>query len=124
GQGISEKYARDYDMALLADELIGVLDFLGWDQTDAVGVAAGSAVIVTAALNHPDRFRKLALMSPSAFISEEVGKGMRERATIVSKEGMRPSLSGSISRGFAPEFSTNENLTTIYSGEYLANDPV
>lgn len=123
GQGISEKLPFQYDMDYLVSELVGLLDFLGWDHVDGVGVAAGSAILLSAAAAYPQRFRKLALMSPCAFVPESGGASMRERASAVAQRGMRVSLEASLARGFAPAYGKDEELRAQYSGEYLANDP-
>lgn len=47
-----------------ADDLLSVLDTLGIAQADLCGMSLGGATALNFALNHPDRVRRLVLVSP------------------------------------------------------------
>lgn len=54
-----------YRWTTLADDLIALLDAVGGDSpVDAVGVSMGTGTILTAAVRHPERFRRLVLALP------------------------------------------------------------
>ncbi len=47
-----------------ADDLLAIMDVLGVDACDLVGVSMGGAVALNFALDHPQRVRRLILISP------------------------------------------------------------
>lgn len=54
-----------YRWTTLADDLLALLDEVGADgPVDAVGVSMGTGTILTAAVRHPERFRRLVLALP------------------------------------------------------------
>lgn len=54
-----------YLWTTLADDLIALLDEVGADRpVDAIGVSMGTGTILTAAVRHPERFRRLVLGLP------------------------------------------------------------
>ncbi len=65
GYGLSDKEDVSGTMAGFADAVLGVMDALGLGQPDVVGVSMGGQIALTLALDHPDRVRRLALLSPA-----------------------------------------------------------
>jgi pimeloyl-ACP methyl ester carboxylesterase len=51
--------ARQYDLADMAEDTVGLLDALGIDSTHIVGVSMGGMISQTVAARHPDRVRTL-----------------------------------------------------------------
>jgi pimeloyl-ACP methyl ester carboxylesterase len=47
----------------MADQIAGLIDHLGLDQTDLMGVSLGGGVALRAAIQHPGRVRRLVLVS-------------------------------------------------------------
>lgn len=66
GQGYSEAIPRNHDPARQAAQLVGLLDELGLDDVVLVGHSYGAAVALAAALDIPDRFKGLVLISPAS----------------------------------------------------------
>jgi len=60
-----------------ADDLLAILDTVGIEQADLVGVSMGGAVALNLALDHPRRVRKLVLISP-ALVAWEWSEHWRE----------------------------------------------
>lgn len=54
-----------YSFDLLAADLLGLLDALGWGSATALGHSMGGMVLQVAALAHPERFDALVLMGTS-----------------------------------------------------------
>lgn len=52
-----------YDVDILAKDIIGLLDHFGIEKTFLVGHDWGAVVAWTLALNHPERFKKLAILN-------------------------------------------------------------
>lgn len=53
--GLSAKIDGPFDMATVADDLVALLDALGWERARLVGQSWGGNVIVEAAARHPER---------------------------------------------------------------------
>ena len=61
---LRDRTCAPYSLGDMADDGIGVLDHLGLDAADVVGVSMGGMIAQTMAARHPDRVRSLAsLMS-------------------------------------------------------------
>ncbi len=63
GSGRSECPDGPYSAALLAEDLVGLLDHLGVDDANFVGFSLGAATLQELALSHPQRTRSVVLMS-------------------------------------------------------------
>ncbi len=63
GSGRSECPDGPYSAALLAEDLVGLLDHLGVDDAHFVGFSLGAATLQELALSHPQRTRSVVLMS-------------------------------------------------------------
>ena len=63
GSGRSECPDGPYSAALLAEDLVGLLDHLGIDDAHFVGFSLGAATLQELALSHPHRTRSVVLMS-------------------------------------------------------------
>lgn len=55
GHGGSDKPDVGYDFATLGADLVGVLDFLDWDQAVIVGQSTGGNIALDLAIGYPDR---------------------------------------------------------------------
>jgi poly(3-hydroxyalkanoate) depolymerase len=65
GTGESSRPRRPLRMDGLADVVCGLLDVLGHDEVDVLGVSFGGAVAQQLAHQHPDRVRRLVLCATS-----------------------------------------------------------
>jgi len=61
GSGLSEKPHDDYTIAQLADDTAALMDSVGFDAADIVGVSMGGMIALQFALRHPGKVRKLVL---------------------------------------------------------------
>ena len=64
GARVDEPPART--MTELADDVLGVLDALGWERAHLVGVSMGGMAVQELAVRRPDRVRSLALLATTA----------------------------------------------------------
>ena len=65
GLGQTEKPATDYTMLDYANDAIQLMDELGWDTANVIGVSFGGMVALNLAVQHPDRISKLVLCCTS-----------------------------------------------------------
>jgi len=63
-RGFGRTICRDTGSYNHADDLLRLLDALGLERCDLVGVSMGGGVALHFTLNHPERVRRLALISP------------------------------------------------------------
>lgn len=66
GHGASDAPAGDYSLAMLADDVAGVMAAAGIDRAAIAGVSLGGMMAMELALRHPDRVAALALICTSA----------------------------------------------------------
>ena len=95
GAGNADKPGEFYNIRTMADDTIGLMDYLGIDKAHILGMSLGSLIAQEIAINHPDRVIKLVLVAAYA-----VGEEMREVST-----GMRRALG--LEEGYSEEEAKN-----------------
>ncbi|MBV1885524.1 MAG: alpha/beta hydrolase [Parvibaculaceae bacterium] len=65
GLGQSDKPDADYSMAQYADDAAAMLDHLGWENVNVMGVSFGGMVAQHLALRHPNKVKNLVLACTS-----------------------------------------------------------
>ena len=65
GLGRTSKPDRAYSMIDYADDAAALMDAVGWERANVVGVSFGGMVALEFVLNHPNRVNKLALCCTS-----------------------------------------------------------
>jgi 3-oxoadipate enol-lactonase len=68
GQGESEAPEGPYTPRLHAEDLLGLLDRLGWEEAALVGLSNGGIVAMALALLAPERVRGLALACTTPYL--------------------------------------------------------
>ncbi|HET9862289.1 MAG TPA: alpha/beta hydrolase [Steroidobacteraceae bacterium] len=63
GHGRTELGTRKFDLPAMGDDIAAVLDELGYAQVDALGYSFGGGVAFRLAAQHPDKVRRLVLVS-------------------------------------------------------------
>jgi 3-oxoadipate enol-lactonase len=66
GVGKSDKPGEPYTVKTMADDTVGLMDYLEIDKAHLLGVSMGGMVAQEVAINHPERVRKLILVSTNA----------------------------------------------------------
>lgn len=61
GVGKSDKPSSPYTVRTMADDTIGLMDYLGVDKAHVLGVSLGGMIAQEVAINYPERVRKLIL---------------------------------------------------------------
>ena len=95
GVGKTDKPSEPYTVRTMADDTIGLMDYLNIDRAHILGISLGSLIAQEVAINYPERVRKLILVAAIA-----VGEGMREVT-----EGMRRALG--LEEGYSEEEARN-----------------
>lgn len=63
GHGRTALGDRPIDLVDIADDLTAILDSLGYDEIDVAGYSLGGGVALRLAVQHPERVRRLAIVS-------------------------------------------------------------
>src|ERR1700712_2329307 len=65
GHGCPDKPDYDYESAIYAEHVLGVMDHFGMSSANFVAMSLGAFVASAMAVGHPDRVDKVILMSPA-----------------------------------------------------------
>lgn len=66
GAGRTDKPDIPYSIEMMADDTAGLMDALGIDRANVLGISMGGRIALALTLSHPERVGKLVLVSTSA----------------------------------------------------------
>jgi 3-oxoadipate enol-lactonase len=90
---------------MLADDCAALLDLLGIEAADFVGLSLGGMVGQAFALRHPNRLRRLVLANTSSGYGPEAHVLWDARKKLVREGGMRAIRELAVTRGFSEPIS-------------------
>lgn len=124
GHGASPVPAGPYTLEGLADDVAALLDRLGIERADWVGLSLGGMVGQAFALRHAGRLRRLVVANTTSGYGPE-GRALWEtRAKTVTEGGMRSILDMAMGRYFSPEFrAAHPEVVERIAARFLATDP-
>ena len=96
GHGDADRPAHGYEMADLADDVVGFLDRIGVDRAVVVGHSLGAWVAARVAVAHPERVAGLVLIGGFA--------NLADNPAVAELAGVIESLDDPVDRGFITEF--------------------
>jgi 3-oxoadipate enol-lactonase/4-carboxymuconolactone decarboxylase len=102
GHGASDAPAGDYDLDMLADDAIAVMDAAGVAHAIVCGLSLGGMIAMTLALRAPARVRALICACTSSRMDRET---WRARVETVRAGGMAAIAHGAIARFFSPRLA-------------------
>jgi pimeloyl-ACP methyl ester carboxylesterase len=85
GRGFSDRPAADYSMGLYLEQLEQLLDALGVEQTDLIGLSMGGPIAAAFCCAHPDRVGRLVLIGPSG--TQPISRGWLYRLAVLPRLG-------------------------------------
>ncbi|CAG8538936.1 2298_t:CDS:2 [Ambispora gerdemannii] len=68
GRGYSASPKCDYNKTLFIEQLLNLLDKVGFDKTNVVGLSMGGAISVLFAQKYPEKVENLALIAPAGLL--------------------------------------------------------
>ncbi len=101
GHGASDAPDGDYSLAMLADDVVAIMDAAGVQNAAVAGVSLGGMIAMELALAYPTRVTALALVCTSATM--EAG-AWRDRVEMVRAEGTEAIADMAMGRFLSPRF--------------------
>ena len=108
GHGNSDAPQGAYNLELLAQDAVGLLDALDIDTVQFVGLSMGGMIGQCLALDYSDRLKSLALCDTAAIMPDEVQPIWKQRIDTAHSEGMHSQVDETLERWFTPEY-LNQN---------------
>ncbi|HEX2766102.1 MAG TPA: alpha/beta hydrolase [Candidatus Limnocylindria bacterium] len=84
GHGRTADIDRPIDVRLMADDIAALIDHLGLDRPDMVGYSLGGGVAFWTAVKHPDRIRRLVMLSANMTRSAIYPEMLAQQAQVSS----------------------------------------
>lgn len=123
GHGRSDVPPGPYSLAMMAYDLLGLLDALEIDRVHLCGVSMGGMIAQTAAIKTPDRFLSLALVNTTCEYDDDQIRGWRERGDQVLREGVAPLKTALMERWFTADAAKRRIPGYVYMEERIARFP-
>lgn len=104
GHGGTQVTSGAYDLDLLGDDEIALLDVLNIDRVHWVGLSMGGMIGQNLALRHPQRLLSLSLCDTMARIPEAAGPVWLERIATAEHSGMHALVDSTLERWFTDDY--------------------
>lgn len=105
GHGASDAPDGDYTLAMLADDVVAVMDAAGIAQTAVAGVSLGGMIAMELALSRPERVSALALICTSASMDKAA---WQDRISKVRAGGTAAIADLAMQRFLSPAFTAGQ----------------
>jgi len=90
GHGGSDTPSGPYTLAMMASDLLGLLDLLDISRVHLCGVSMGGMISQNLAIAAPERVASLALVNTTCKYDTDQVQGWQDRASLVESEGITP----------------------------------
>lgn len=120
GHGESGAPSGPCSLAMMAQDLIGLLDALDIDRAHLCGVSMGGMISQTAAIAHPERFTSLALVNTISEYNPDQIKAWRARVAQVRRNGIAPVCAPLMTRWFSDAAAASRGPGYVYMEERIA----
>jgi len=120
GHGESDAPAGPYSLAMMAGDLIGLLDALEIERVNLCGVSMGGMISQTAAIACPERVASLALVNTTSEYTEEQVRAWRDRVDLVLREGIEPVCAPLMARWFTENAADKRPPGYVYMEERIS----
>jgi len=102
GHGRSSAPPAPYSIADLAEDATGLMDALGIERADVVGLSIGGRVGMHLGAHHPERVGRLVLACASSHTGPEAAQSWAERVATVRARGAAALITSTIERWYGP----------------------
>jgi 3-oxoadipate enol-lactonase len=111
GHGSTPPTPGPYTLALLANDLLGLLDALGLEKVSFCGLSMGGMVGQWLGINAPQRVERLILSNTAAYFPNK--EMWRERIEMAKEGGIAAIAEASIKRWFTPGYRERPDTAAI-----------
>jgi (E)-2-((N-methylformamido)methylene)succinate hydrolase len=123
GHGRSSPIREPYSLERFAADVIAVMDDTGVDQAHLVGFSLGGLIAQRLAIDWPDRFLKVALLSAVAGRTPEERARVTQRLALIRSAGINSVVGAARERWFTDEFvRAHPEAVERRIAELVAND--
>ncbi len=122
GHGQSSASPGPYTIEQLADDVLALLDQLGFDQVHFCGLSMGGMIGMSLAMRVPHRLRKLVLCNTAPKIGSP--ETWNTRIDTVRNSGMKAVVDGILERWFTPAFRASSPGAIEATKQMLLTTPV
>jgi 3-oxoadipate enol-lactonase len=102
GHGQSTASDGAYDFDLLVADMLAVLDHVGAEQADVIGLSLGGMTALGLGLAHPGRVRRMVVCDARADNPAPFVQGWIDRIAVVREKGTGALVDGTLARWFTP----------------------
>ncbi|WP_213454346.1 alpha/beta fold hydrolase [Rhizomonospora bruguierae] len=104
GHGASEWDGAPFSIDDMADDVVALLDGLGFERAHVVGMSMGGSVAISLAARHPGRVDRLLLADTTAWYGEQAAATWNERADRVLATTRADQIPFQVDRWFTDAF--------------------
>ena len=123
GHGRSDRRSGAYSAELFANDLVQLLDHVGWPKTAVAGCSMGGNVTLAFAGLYPDRTSALGLIDTTAWYGADAPARFAERADAARVNGMRGLIDFQLTRWFSDAYrAANPDELNRLTTLFVAND--
>ena len=124
GHGRTSAPSGPYDLGVLAQDAIALLDMLAIDKASFVGISLGGMVGQALALKAPERLEKLVLADTTAAYPPEAQALWPERIRQIESAGLEVLVQPTLERWFTPPYRAVHPETLTRIGNLIRSTPV
>jgi 3-oxoadipate enol-lactonase len=119
GHGQSNTPRGDYSFGDLTSDAIAVLDHFGIEKADYIGLSLGGMTGLGLALDHSNRFGKIACACARADAPLPFATSWDDRIAAISSGGMDAIWAGTLERWLTPDFmASNPKIVDALAGDF------
>ena len=119
GHGGSDAPDGPYTLAMLCDDVLGLLDALGIETTHFVGISLGGMTALELALALPDRVDRIAVCDSRADAPPAFANSWDERLAIAAEKGMEGLVEATLARWFSEGFLAQDPPALTAVGDMI-----
>lgn len=124
GHGKSEQSPGPYDLAMFANDVISLLDYLALTQIHLAGFSLGGLVAQQIAINEDERLASLMVISSIAGRTDEEKRQVVARAELLGNAGASLHVADAVGRWFTDAFRhSHPNVVEKRRQKSLQNNP-
>lgn len=124
GHGESGAPAMPYTLDMIADDIKGLFDHLGIEQSHWIGLSMGGVFGLATALKYPGIFSSMVLADTSSKLSDEGIAAFKDRVAKVRAGGMEAMVEPTLKRWFKDSFRAKSPELMTRVAEWIRTTPL